>query len=102
MCVRKRSRACSVCLCPYVELHRLHLCLRPSTYILVACTNVYAGLASREQDAVAAMAKAASTLASPASHPRPRKPRSGAARETSGGKPRAADKGDQGLVTSDE
>ena len=95
MCVRKRSRACSVCLCPYVELHRLHLCLRPSTHILVVCTNVYAGLASREQDAVAAMAKAASTLASPASHPRPRKPRSGAARDTSGGKPRAADKGDQ-------
>ena len=42
-----------------------------------------------------AMAKAASTLASPASHPRPRKPRSGAARDTSGGKPRAADKGDE-------
>ena len=92
MCVRKRSRACSVCLCPCVELH---LCLRPSTHILVACTNVYAGLASREQDAVAAMAKAASTLASPASHPRPRKPRSGAARDTSGGKTRAADKGDE-------
>ena len=92
MCLCARSRACAACLCLYVDLHRLHLSLRPSTHILFACIDiVYAGLASREQDAVAAMANA-STLASRASRPRPRKPRSGAA---SGGKARAADKGDQ-------